>query len=118
MNNVAQNASLQDFAVRQDRFRKFGQGVLLASTVAFAGLMQGCASTASDAPNLALNAPSPLSNRAAPHAAAPLVMAVVTQAASSTDSVAGIEAPAGPAISAIDRVRETQGGVKTATPAG
>src|SRR5262245_23590478 len=114
MNNVAQNASHQDFAVRQDRFRKFGQAALLASTVAFAGLMQGCASTASIAPSLALAAPAPLSNKT--HAAqpareaAPLVMAVVAQAPSPADDIPGIEAPAGPAASAIERVRDSQGG--------
>ncbi len=54
MNNVTQNASDQDFGSFGADFRRLGRLALLASSVAFAGLMQGCTSTTPGAPSATL----------------------------------------------------------------
>jgi predicted transglutaminase-like cysteine proteinase len=128
MNNVAQNAATQDFAVRSDRFRKFGRVALLASTVTLTGLMQGCASTASVAPRLASGpAPAQVSTPLSAQQPGPSTPALMSAVVSPAPQPAAIsppvhapqevarsaesapEADAQPPVSQLARVERSQG---------
>jgi predicted transglutaminase-like cysteine proteinase len=125
MNNVAQNAFANDFAVGFDRFRKFGRVALLVSTVTLTGLMQGCASTASVAPGLAAG-PAPIQVSAPVTAQPPgpstpvLMSAVAPQPAPAVapapaardvarSAEAAPQADEQPTVSQLARVERTQG---------
>src|SRR5260221_3215433 len=79
MNNVTQNASDQDFGSFGADFRRLGRLALLASSVAFAGLMQGCSSTTPGAPSVTLGradiATGPITASLSSPVAAPLFKA-------------------------------------------
>ncbi len=126
MNNVTQNASDQDFGSFGADFRRFGRLALLASSVALAGLMQGCTSTTPGAPSVTLgradvatgpitaSLSSPIAVPVFNAAAPPVRVRVATRHSAAAPAAAFVETPSAstpPAGSHLARVERGQGDV-------